>query len=116
VDEKSRGDQAVKDILLSNHPAFDNIRRILDIPYRVFFENREELSSLLKARQFEKEGFLEDWEKSGFTSWKRKGAGFYFRVSDEVFEEENLKIYAPHEWRKEWIEIQDDDDDDGLPF
>lgn len=113
IDEKSRGDQAVKDILLSNHPAFDAIQRMLDIPYRVIFQNVDELSSLLKARQYDKGEFFDSWEKAGYISWKRQALNIYLRVSQEIFEDERLKIYTPNEWKKEWIQLEDHED---IPF
>ncbi|MCQ4052990.1 DUF4062 domain-containing protein [Aeromonas sp. SG16] len=113
IDEKSRGDQAVKDILLSNHPSFDIIKRTLDIPYRVFFQNKNELSQLVQARQFEEEDFLDNWSRKGFYSWKRRGSDIYLRVSSEIFDDDGkLKVYTPSEWKKEWVEL----DDQEIPF
>ena len=40
TEERRAGDQAIKDILLSNHPMFDDIRTKIGIPYRVFFTER----------------------------------------------------------------------------
>lgn len=37
ISEKAKGDQAIKEILLSNHPAFQNIKQTLNIGFRVFF-------------------------------------------------------------------------------
>ena len=114
LDEKARGDQAVKDILLSNHPAFDDIRRKLDIPYRVIFQNYDELNQLIKARQYEEEDPWDIWGKEGFYSWKRRKGDIYLRVSKDIFDDENrLKIYAPSEWRSVWIEL---DDQEEIPF
>ena len=114
IDEKSKGDQAIKDILLSNHPAFNEIRKKLEIPYRIIFQNKEELSQLLNARQLE-EPFLDDWEIEGFYSWKKRKADYYLRVSKEIFDEDNkLKIFTPNEWNQDWIKVEDEDDD--IPF
>jgi hypothetical protein len=113
IDEKSQGNQAIQNILLITHPAFDEIQRLLAIPYRVFFQNIDELSALLKARQYEKEGFFEALEKEGYISWKRQQSDIYLRVSEKIFEDGRLKIYAPHEWKKEWILLDDQED---IPF
>jgi len=115
LDEKARGDQAVKDILLSNHPAFDDLRRKLEIPYRVIFQNYEELNQLVKARQFEESDGFESWDLSGFYSWKKRKTDAYLRVAIDIFDEENkLKIFAPSEWHSEWIRVDEFDDD--IPF
>lgn len=111
IDEKSRGDQAVKDILLSNHPAFDDLRRKLEIPYRVIFQNYDELNQLVKARQFEEDAF-DSWGKEGYFSWKRRLSDVYLRVSEDIFDDEGkLKVLTPSEWYSNWIEIDDQDDD-----
>lgn len=113
IDEKSQGNQAIQNILLSTHPAFDEIKRLLEIPYRVFFQNVDELSALLKARQYDQEDFFESWSVTGFISWKRQKADVYLRVSEDIFEDGRLKIYTPNEWKKEWISIDDQED---IPF
>jgi hypothetical protein len=115
IDEKSKGDQAIKDILLSNHPAFDEIRRKLEIPYRIIFQNKEELSQLLNARQMEElDELLDTGTIDGFFSWKKRKADYFLRVSKEIFDEDNkLKIFTPNEWDQNWIKVEDLDD---IPF
>jgi len=114
INEKSRGDQAIKDILFSNHPAFEDIRRKVDIPYRVIFQNIEELNQLLSARQFEIGEEFDSWTKKGFISWKRKKELTFLRVAQEIFDEDRrLKSYTPSEWRTDWIELEEDFD---IPF
>jgi hypothetical protein len=51
TEERSKGDQAVKDILLSNHPLFPALRKTMKIPYPVFFKNLSEMEALLNARK-----------------------------------------------------------------
>lgn len=113
IDEKTQGNQAIQNILLSTHPAFDEIQRLMEIPYRVFFQNVDELSALLKARQYDQEDIFDSWGKSGFISWKRQKLEIYLRVSEDIFEDGRLKIYAPNEWKKEWVSFDDQED---IPF
>lgn len=113
IDEKSRGDLAIKNILLSNHPVFDSIQRKLEIPYRVYFENLNELRSLLKARQYEEEDPFDDWAIPNFHSWKKQKAEIYLRVSSEIFEDGRLKVYPPNEWDSKWVVLDDNED---IPF
>lgn len=109
VAEKGKGDQAVKNILMNNHSAFDTIKRLLKIPYRVFFENHDELTALLNVRQFEAEDMIfgDDWSIKDHMSWKRNGSKIYLRVSNEIFEDGILKAYTPGEWNPQWIRIED---------
>ena len=107
IEERQQGDQAIKDILLSNHPAFDEIRQKMNIAHRIIFQNKTELSHLLAAYQYVLEvPFGEEWSVQNMISWKNK-RGMVLRVSSEIFdEEEKLKIFTPAEWQSEWIEFQ----------
>lgn len=116
VSEKSKGESAVSDILLSNHPAFNDIKTKLDIPYRIIFQNKKELDQVLSARRFE-EGldFMDSWVKSGCYSWRHKEKDLILHVKESIFDsEESLKIYTPNEWDPSWVELQDLDFD--IPF
>ncbi|WP_434513740.1 DUF4062 domain-containing protein [Dechloromonas sp. ARDL1] len=42
--EKARGNKAIEEILFSNHPAFDDIRKKTKIAHRVIFQNVNELA------------------------------------------------------------------------
>lgn len=116
VAEKSKGESAVSDILFSNHPAFNEVKNKLDIPYRVIFQDKNELDQILKARRYE-DGFesFDDWVKDGFFSWKHKEKELILHVNECIFDEdENLKIFTPNEWDNSWIELKDLPDD--IPF
>lgn len=52
TEEKQNSDLAIREILRANHPIFGQLRKILNIPYRVFFTTRAEFSQWLKSRQF----------------------------------------------------------------
>lgn len=114
IDEKLRGDQAIKDILLSNHPAFEDLRKKISIPYRVIFQNKKELTQLLKGRQFIEEDIFDGWSKAGFHSWKQKTEDSYLRVSEYIFDDDGkLKIFTPSEWSNDYISYEEVDD---IPF
>lgn len=52
TEEKRDKDNAINEILLSNHPAMEQIKNLLSIPYRVFFTTKDELHELLTARGY----------------------------------------------------------------
>lgn len=52
TEEKQNSDVAIREILRANHPIFGQLRKVLAIPYRVFFTTRAEFSQWLKSRQF----------------------------------------------------------------
>jgi hypothetical protein len=116
IKEKSRDNQAITNILLSNHPVFDQIRRELKIPYRIFFLNFEELGDLLKARHLEDPSITGFDTDEQFYLWKMENEDLSFFVNKCIFDEEGkLKIFTPSEWNQKWIGIclNDDDSDDG---
>lgn len=113
VSEKEKGDNVISDILLSNHPAFTAIKNLIEIPYRVYFQNFSELSKILEARKFEEIGIFDSGHETGYHSWKMKGKDTYLRLKEELFDESNnLKIYTQEEWKKGLIKC----DDDEIPF
>lgn len=89
-DEKVKGDQAIKEILLSNHPAFSALKKAASIPYRVIFQNVDEISSLLGARGFE----IDDRENdSDEYQWDNSKGGYGIGISRSLFDgDHKLKI------------------------
>lgn len=105
-----RGDTMVAEILLPSHPVFQAIAKVLDIPYRVYFQNFEEMSRWLATRNYKHDSFESghDWSvftKNGveFTSL-RKGTQKWdvtstLEVSTELFAENgDLKVMASSNW------------------
>ncbi|WNJ98040.1 DUF4062 domain-containing protein [Vibrio ruber] len=116
VSEKSKGESAVSDILLSNHPAFNEIKTKLDIPYRIIFQNKKELDQVLSARRFE-EGMevFDNWVRSNCYSWRHTEKDLILHVKQSIFDsDESLRIYTPNEWDPSWVELEDLDFD--IPF
>ena len=94
--ERSKGDSAIKDILLSSHPAFDAIKKVAGIQYRVVFHSLSELDALLGARGFSRD---ENPPKKGFLDWDNKKEAKGIRVSSSIFDANGkLRIITPEEW------------------
>jgi len=122
TEKQNQGDQAIKDILLSNHPLFAAIRKAMKIPYRVFFENRKEMDTLLDARRT-KPVKQDSWDnpdvREYFCNWfdiRR-----LLKINDSLFEKSGkLRIIRPDEWKDEFVEIEDYPDPKGdyddIPF
>ena len=77
TEERTKGDSAIKDILLSSHPAFAAIKKVAKIPYRVVFHTVDELNALLEARSFAKELVPFDDE---IHEWENPKAGYGIQV------------------------------------
>jgi len=104
TEEREQGG-AVDRILLSNHPVFGQIQRLLDIPFRVIFGNMGELHALLADRGWRKVPEIE-WQLPTLMEWTAahdRGRSV-LRVSKEVFEDSGqLKVIPPDEWRNEYV-------------
>lgn len=107
TEEKRGSENAINEILLSNHPAMEQIKDLLKIPYRVFFVNKEEFLDLIKARGF--------WESEhnlpfdNFQTWvlEKNSVQTLLNYSEEIFNGDNkLKIYTKEEWNPSFINIE----------
>ncbi|MFG0380405.1 hypothetical protein ACF8C6_05500 [Pseudomonas sp. zbq_18] len=122
IEERKNGDQAFKEILLSNHPAFSQIRELLKIPYRVFFTNLDELNDLLLARQFSAIDESE-WDNKNIWEWINPSVTprKLLKIKSDIFDDDlKLKVYTPDTWDKKLIALKDISDiaefDDDIPF
>lgn len=122
TEEKKKGTQeAINGILLSTHPAFNVIKKIIKSPYPIIFYTLQDLEMILQEK-----GFLE--EDSFFTdhyiwSQSKSDSKITLKINKEIFEDNQLKIFTPNNWNNDWIgsEIQsiskyNSDLDDDLPF
>ena len=118
--EKEKGDQAIRDILLSNHPAFEQIKQSLEVPYRVFFTTRFELNDWIKNRRFE--ATWDPWDdKIDHYIWVAdlQEHKTTFTVDASVFDDEGRLIpCTPEEWDDSLITVtrEESPTKDGLPF
>lgn len=122
-DEKVKGDEAIKEILLSNHPAFAAIKKYTGIPYRVTFHSVEELKQLMGARNFTLDP--RPTKKTEY-QWDHDKLGFGVGVAKDIFDANGqLKIISPEHWDKKSIRKYDldrnpsppdDFEDDDIPF
>ncbi|QXH99194.1 DUF4062 domain-containing protein [Pseudomonas monsensis] len=123
IEERKNGDQAFKEILLANHPAFSEIRSQLGITYRVFFCNKKELDELLKARSFISVP-SEYWDEPEYCEWinSKTSPNQLLKISKSLFDDENkLKILTPDQWNESLVKIvdhipPDEDDESDIPF
>lgn len=99
--QKEEGNDAIKEILMSSHPAFGDIKKAAAIPYRVVFHTFDELNEVLKARSYVLDDAMPNEECYEWDNSKLKKG---IRVKREIFDENNrLKIYTPEDWKDEYI-------------
>lgn len=110
TEERKDQDQAIRDILLRNHPAFHRLKKLTSTSYRVFFMNREEMASWLAARGYQ-ELPAHQWDSPEFSEWlnnTQKRTEYLLRIRNSIFDEDKkLKVYTVEEWDDAWIQLEE---------
>ena len=112
--ERRNKDDAIKSILLPNHPAFSRMAVLTKTPYRVFFSTREEMKAWLKARNWEP--VMEDRiDSDSIEEWWKDGK--YLKLKKKLFDSNGgLLSYTADNWNDDWIELVNAFEDDDIPF
>lgn len=119
TEEKRGSDNAINEILLSNHPAMEQIKELLKIPYRVFFINKEEFIDLIKARGFRESNDNLPFDDRQTWLMEKNSQLHELTYSDEIFNSDSkLKVYTKEEWNPEFITLTKTkiEEEDNLPF
>jgi hypothetical protein len=119
TEEKKDSVNAINHILLSNHPAMYQIKELLDIPYKVFFTNKEEFLNILKGHGYRE--YKDDNPFDDFAKFFRETTGGRNIITYklEIFtNDDKLKVLTKEEWKTSFITIEkiNYDEQDDLPF
>lgn len=119
TEERKNKDEAIKNILLPNHPAFRRLARLTKTPYRVFFSTRPEMERWLKARGWESIS-SDRLDSDSVAEWQNSGWEKYLKFKEEIFDKnDRLVSYTSDTWNDEWIELVSEISevsDDDIPF
>jgi hypothetical protein len=119
TEERQSKDDAIKNILLANHPAFRQFAELTGTPYRVFFSNEIELDKWLIVRLYNKIGSI-TWRSDAVSAWRFKDTSTYIILCENIFDNEGkLKPYTDDNWDDSWIvrtTYSTNDYEDDLPF
>ncbi len=122
TEERVNKDEAIKDILLSNHPIFNSLRTLTKTPYRIYFSNHDEMATWLRVRGFSRSD--NEFPDDEYETWVdgRGKKNIYIRISKHLFDEDGkLIVLAYDNWNDSYITREDvekdkDDDGDDVPF
>jgi len=110
TEERRDKDTAIQDILLSNHPAFEELRQLLSVAYRIYFISKDELTEWLYARQYRENTFLllalevKDDYFEYYRDDARQKKKYTLRVKKEIFTDDGkLKAFTKAEWKEDYI-------------
>ena len=104
--ERKNSDDAIKSILLANHPAFRILAKLTKNPYRVFFTTRKEMAAWLGARKWEQVAedqffpeSVDEWQKETRENTE------YLIFTKEIFDEnDRLLTFTVDDWQEDWIQ------------
>lgn len=108
TEERKDRDSAIKDILLSNHPAMEELRELLKVNYRVYFTSKDELNEWLSARGYKDLDFFA--ENDDYFEYinvdNRNKKRFTLKICKDIFNEDGkLKAFTKSEWKDEYIQF-----------
>ncbi len=117
--ERKNKDIAIQSILMANHPAFRRFKELTETKYRVYFTNKDELNSWLKARRWKE--YFDELDEDSIMEWNNDDKSGFIKLSENIFDEKDiLKIYTEDDWKDEWIVFVETQEssaiDDDLPF
>ena len=106
--------EGLKEIIKTSHPIIKTLKELLNINYKFYIENYNDLENLLKARGFQKvireTDFFEKIDKS-------KSEKMIFTIKSKIFDnDENLIYFKPEEWDDDMITLVSEPLIDDLPF
>lgn len=105
TEERKDKDEAIRQILLANHPVFHRFQELTNTEYRVFFSDEQELNRWLKARRWEPVD-TEKYDKGSYREWTKDGSSRYIRLTEGIFDEEGrLRVYTEDRWNDSWLEL-----------
>lgn len=116
TDEKRYGDEAIKSILLTNHPVFSRLAKLTKTGYRVFFTDRPEMSKWLKARNWspaDPDQYFDD----SIDEWHHQEYGWLVFEIDLFDENNRLKNILEPDWKESWLRlVSPAPPDEDVPF
>ena len=113
IEEKN---EVIREILLSKHPAFEQLKNLIKVKHRVYFASKAELEELLHSEKFIKINKV-DSDQSFFTWYKPENERRnYLHFEEELFDQSNiLKIFSKDTWNPKFIRFEIADDTTNWP-
>jgi hypothetical protein len=101
--ERLNQSDAIKSILLSNHPAFREFAKITGTTYRVFFTTRSELDKWLEARNY-LPVTPEALDQGSIAEWFNNKRDKYIKLIHKIFDDGGRLIpITDEEWQEDWL-------------
>lgn len=101
--ESQTPEDAIKNILSVNHPVFFRLAKLTDTDYRVYFSNRGELETWLRARGW-KRTTDHNLDEDSIAEWHIEPNDEYIKLTKKIFDDNGFLIPMPvDEWDDSWL-------------
>jgi len=117
-DANTQKDAAISQIILANHPLFDQMKKLMKIPYRIFFTNHDEMIAWLNARSYAVVD-KKDWDDPGYEEFTldppKKKIQYLLKIHIGLFGKDgNLQPMTQPQWRDNFVRFEERSDEDSV--
>lgn len=129
LSDKTTNDQgAIAQVLLTDHPVFAALKRVMNVKYRIFFSDLSELNQWAAGARSLKPVEEESWDDKRYREWFKRerdsdGVEFMYllKVNVDLFDESGrLKPISKAAWKSEFVSYEKSkvhvDTSDDIPF
>ncbi len=118
AEERTNKDDAIKNIITANHPAFRAFAIVTDTKYRVYFTNQDELDTWMEAKGYQVNS-PSDLDNDSVAEWISREKGDYIKLTKDIFDESGRLIpVLDSEWDNNWVRRNEVilSNEDDIPF
>ncbi|HLO16812.1 MAG TPA: DUF4062 domain-containing protein [Anaerolineales bacterium] len=120
TEERTDKDQAIKNIISANHPAFRAFASATETRYRVYFTNRDELDTWISAKGYRVDPAA-NLDDDSVAEWTNKEREDYIKLTKDIFDKDGRLIpINESEWQNNWVQrkvsLSLPSDEDDIPF
>lgn len=106
----------LKEIIKTSHPIIGELKKYLNIKYKFYIEDFNDLKNLLSARSF-READNNKKEYIFTRYYQEDGESDKLFIDKSIFDNNmKLKLYRPAEWKEDFISFKREKIEDNLPF
>lgn len=109
-------EEELKEIIKTSHPIIEDIKKLLNIKYKFYIEDFDDLEHLLSARSFRKS--KDNKDTFVFSRYYQEdGETDTLTINKAIFDDKlKLKVYRPNEWKPNFISLIKEKVNEDLPF
>ena len=106
----------LKEIIKTSHPIIGELKKYLNIKYKFYIEDFNDLKNLLSARSFrETDNNKKEYIFARY--YQEDGESDKLSIDKSIFDNNmKLKLYRPAEWKENFISFKREKIEDHLPF